>query len=198
MCGASSQQEQLASEESAFYAQGMQESATVFAEDQALNAAMNAVYEPILAKGPNQTGFSEAELNSLNAQAVEGTAQNYQQAGKAVNEQMAAEGGGNISLPTGAQTQAKEEVASAAAGQESSEESQITQANYAQGYSEFQGATAAMEAESGQLSPASYENAASNAGSVANSEANAIQAANNSWINAAIGAVGSIGGAALV
>lgn len=178
----------------AFYQQGMQESSTTFGEQQALLQQMEAVYNPILAKGPNQEGFSTAEKNTLDAQAVEGTAANYAGAAKAVNEQEAA-GGGNNPLPSGGEEQLKEEVATSAAGQESAEESQITQADYAQGYSEFQGATQALATASGELSPTSYENAATGAGSAAEQTANQINQEQNAWMAPVLGAVGAIGGA---
>jgi len=194
MCGATSAQEQLQTEQTAFYAQATQEAATTFSEQQAVLAQMQAIYDPILAKGPNQKGFSTEEENDLNAQAVEGTARNYKQAATAVNEQLGAEGGGNIPLTTGAQTQLKSETAAAAAQQESSEQSQIEQADYAQGYSEFQGATSALENVSGQYNPTAFESNATTAGSAASTTANEIAQENNSWVNAAIGAAGSIGG----
>jgi hypothetical protein len=195
MCGASSQQVQLEQEQADFYQNGIEESKTAFSEQQALLAQMEAVYDPILAKGPNQMGYSQDELNDLNGQAVEGTANNYKQAATAVNEQLAAQGGGNIPLTTGGQTQLKAEVASAAAQQQSSEEEQIQQAGYAQGYNEFTQATSALATASGELNPTAYENAATGAGSAAATTANQIAQENNSWINAAIGAAGSIGGA---
>jgi len=194
MCGASSQQMQLQQAQIDFYNQGTAEAEQTYAEDQSLLKQMQAVYDPILAKGPNQEGFSEAELNDLNATAVDTTAQNYQSAAKAVNEELAAEGGGDSSLTTGAATQLKEQTAESAARQESAEESQIKQADYAQGYNEFQGATAALEDVSGQYNPIGYSGAATGAGSAASTTANEIAQENNSWINAAIGAAASIAG----
>jgi hypothetical protein len=195
MCGASSQQQQLEQEQADFYQSAMQESQTAFGEQQDLLKQMEAVYNPILAKGPNQMGYSPEELATLNAQAVEGTAQNYQQAARAVGEQTAAEGGGSISMPTGAQTQLKQQVAQAAAQQESGEESQIQEAGYSQGYNEFVQATGALATASGDLNPAGYGEMANQAGAAASSTANQIAQENNSWMNAALGAAGNIGSA---
>ena len=194
MCGASSAQTQLQDEQTQFYQEAMNESQQTFSEQQGIITQLENVYSPILAKGPNQMGYSDEELNNLNAQAVDGTAQNYSQAAKAVNEQLAAEGGGNIPGTTGSQIQMKEETGAASAQQESSEENQILQSGYQQGYNEFTQATTALADASGQLSPATYENAATGAGSAASTTANQIAQENNSWINAAIGAAGSIGG----
>jgi hypothetical protein len=197
MTGPSATQIQLQGEEAQFYQQGMQEAKTTFGEDQDLLGLMQSVYDPILAKGPNQEGFSTAEENNLNAQAVEGTAENYSQAAKAVGEQEAAEGGGNNPLPSGGQTQLKEEVATSAAGQESQEEQQIQQADYAQGYSEFENAGQELGVVSGQLNPEAFESGATSEGSSAETTANQINQEQNSWIAPVLGAAGAIGTAGI-
>ena len=196
MCGGpTAAQTQLQDEQAAFYRQAIQESSQTYGEDQQLLAQVQAIYDPILAKGPNQEGFSAEELANLNAQAVEGTATNYSSAAKAVNEKMAAEGGGDIAIPSGGQLQLQQEVANSAASQESSQENQILEADYQQGYNEFTQAGQMIMAASGQLNPTAYSGAATNAGSAASTTANEIAQEQNSWINAAIGAAGSIGSA---
>lgn len=197
MCGATSAQNTLQTEQTQFYQQAQQEQSTVYGEDQDLLAKMESVYEPILNAGPNQKGFSQAEDNNLNTQAVEGTAENYSAAAKAVGEETGAAGGGDTYLPSGGATQLKEETANSAASQESSEESQIQQADYAQGYNEWQTAAEGLSGVASDLSPTAYSTAATNAGSAASTTANDIAQENNSWINAAIGAAGTIGGAAV-
>lgn len=194
MCGASDEQKQLDQEQTEFYNQAMQQQSQVYGEDQQILQAMTGIYEPILAAGPNQQGFSAAEKNSLDTQAIEGTAQNYQGAAKAVNEQIASEGGGNTYLPSGAATQLKAETAAASAQQESSEEQQITQADYQQGYNEWQQAASGLSGVASELNPVGYSGAATGAGSAAATTANQIAEENNSWINAAIGAAGAVGG----
>lgn len=193
MCGATGQQQQLQQEQMDFYAQGQQEAGQTFSEQQKLLQQLEGVYEPILARGPNAKGFSQAEEQDLNATAVDQTAQNYARAAKAAGEQISAEGGGNIPGSTGSQEQLREEVAAASAQQESTEQSQIEQSNYAAGRQEFAQATGALATASGQLSPVAYENAATEAGGAAATTANEIAQENNSWINAAIGAAGSLG-----
>jgi hypothetical protein len=195
MSGPTQAQTNLQNEQAQFYQQATQNANTTFGEDQQLLQQLQSIYDPILAKGPNQEGFSQDELNDLNAQATEGTAENYQGAAKAVNENLAAEGGGNISLPDGGADQLKEEVAAASAQQQSAEENQIKQADYAQGYNEFQTATGALEDVSGQLNPIGYSGAATGAGSAEGVTANQIAQENNSWLNATLGAAGAVGGA---
>ena len=113
---------------------------------------MSSVLDPILKAGPNQEGFSTAEENTLNSQAVEGTAENYAGAAKAVNEEMAGEGGGNAPITTGGQTQLKEEVAQSAANTESGQETQIQEQNYQTGRENF------LNAEQGEMAIAAGEN----------------------------------------
>jgi len=192
--GPTAAQTNLSNEQASFYQEATAQSQQTYAEDQKLQQQFSSIYSPILAKGPNQQGFSSQEEQDLNAQAVEGTAENYQGAAKAVNEKLAAEGGGTNPLESGPQAQLQEEVASSAAGTESQEENQINEQNYAQGYNEFEGATGALESEEGNLNPAGYENAATGAGSAASTTANEIAQENDSWENAALGAVGAIGG----
>lgn len=194
MCGATPEQEELQDEQIQFYKQGTQQAATTFAQSQALAKTLSDVYTPILQRGPNQRGFSEEERNNLNAESVEGTARSYAGASRALNEQLAAQGGGNIPLPTGGQTQLRGQLASSSAQEQSSEKNQIMQADYASGRSEFDEATGALESEQGLLNPVGFEDAATGAGGAASKTANDVANANSKWYTAALGAAGAIGG----
>jgi hypothetical protein len=195
MCGATSAQTQLQTEEMQTLQQYDSMMQTQYANQQGLYKQVNSVLQPILAAGPDQKGFSQDEENTLNAQAVEGTAENYAGASKAVNESIAAEGGGNEAITTGGAAELKGEIAASAAQTESGQETQIQEANYQAGQQNFQ------NAEQGEMAVASGENPLGYAGAVTNQEnatsntANEIAQEDNSWINAAIGAAGSIGGA---
>jgi hypothetical protein len=167
---------------------------TQYANQTALYSQVKSVLDPILNAGPNQKGYSTDELNNLNAQAKEGTAENYSAAGKAVAENLAAEGGGENSLPNGAQLQLKQETANSAAQEESKEESEITSSDYQTGRENFTNAEQGEMAIAAGENPTGYASNAINAESTAGSEANAIASENTSWINAAIGAAGAIGG----
>lgn len=191
MCGATSAQNQLQTEQAAFYQEATQQAQETYGEDQEILGKMTSAYEPILAAGPNQEGFSEAENNNLNTQATEGVAGNYNNASKALREQQAAEG---APLPTGEQSQQQEALASSAAGQQSEEQQQIKQADYTQGYNEWQNAASGLTSTAGLLNPTGYEGAATGAGSAEGETANQIASENDSWVNAAIGAGSAIGG----
>lgn len=194
MSGPSSSQIQLQDEQTQFYKQGADESRVTFAEDQDLLKQMEAVYKPILAKGPGQRGFSDEQRSSLDSQAIEGTARNYSQAARAVNENLATQGGDENPMQSGGEEQLREEVAMSAASEQSREQQQIVQADYAEGEHQFENAGAELAAASGRLSPTSYENAATSAGSAAEKTASDIVSEENSWIAPVMGAIGAVGG----
>lgn len=192
MCATGGQQ-QLGAAETAAYQQAQTLTAQQYASQQAIYAPMVQKFQSIFDKGPSQTGFDAGELNTLNAQAVEGTAENYAGAAKAVGEATAAEGGGNNPLPTGAQTELKEDVADSAAREESGQETQIKEADYAQGFKNYEDSAGGLEAIAAGENPLGYENAESEAGNVANSEENAIASEDSGWESAVFGAAGKIG-----
>lgn len=195
MCGATSAQNELQAKQAAFYDQATQESQAVFAKNQAILDAMTSVYKPILEAGPSQRGFSDEEHTALETTSRDSTATNYAKAARAVNENLATQGGGNMPMPSGADIQAKEQVASSAATEASRESLEIENADWAQGHKNFEDASGNLLQASGQLSPTAYNNSATDAGGAASKTANDIAEASNSWVNAAIGAVGGAAGA---
>src|SRR5271154_886341 len=138
MCGPTPQQVELQDEQISAYQQAQQLTQEQYSNYEAIAGPLTQQFQSIFNQGPNQKGFSAEEDATLNAQSVEGTAENYAGAAKAVNESQAAEGGGNNPLPTGAQSELKQELAQSAAGEESKEETGIQEADYAQGYQEWQ------------------------------------------------------------
>lgn len=196
MCGPSAAQTQLSDEQNQFYQQMTTQDATEFSEDQGILTQMQSVYAPILAAGPNQDGFNAAETNSLNTTANEGVATNYASASTALKEQQAAEGGVAGAMPSGVDTQQDENLDASAAAQQSTEQQQIQQAGYTQGYNEFTQATNALEGTAGLLNPDGTASAANSAGSAAETTANQIAQESEGWMAPLAGAVGAVGGAA--
>lgn len=194
MCGSTSAQGEIEQQQQQFQLESEQEQQAAYQQDQALLKQMQGVYAPIFAKGPDQEGFSPAMKADLNTQITEGTAANYAKAAEATNAQFAAEGGGNTLIPSGQQAQMKANVAQSAAQEMSSEQLQTTQANYQQGYNNWLQAGQGLFGVSGQLNPLGYGSQVNTAGENAASTANQIATQQNSWINAAIGAAGAIGG----
>jgi hypothetical protein len=197
MCGgASGTQEQLQTEEANFYQAQTQAYSTAYSNFKGIQDKLNAQFDPIIAKGPNQMGYNAAELTNLNTQATEGVATNYAKAKQALQQDIATEGGGTgtINLTGGPSNQLREELASTAAGVQSAEQLGIQQSGYQQGYNEYQNAVQGEEEVAGGWNPNAFAGSATGAAGAANSEANAVQAANASTWNSVMGALGGIAG----
>lgn len=187
MSGASSAQEQLQQSQMNFYNTLSADYSQTFGQNQAILKSLTSSFEPILQAGINQQGFSPAELNTLNSTAVTGSGQAYASANKAVNDKLAAEGGGNSYIPSGAKTQLNEELASSAAQNVGNQELGIEEQNYATGRSNYLEAAGILGGVAGQYNPTGYAGAATGAGSAAETTANQINQENNSWVNAVVG-----------
>lgn len=196
MSGPTDQQTQLGDAQLAAYQQASQLTQQQYAHQQAIFAPMVSQFQSIFAKGPGQKGFSDEETAALNSQAVEGTAENYGNAARAVGETMAARGGGTNPLPTGADSAIQSGIATSAAQEQSRQENQINAANYGQGYNEWENAGRGLETIAAGENPLGYQRNQTGAGEAAGTTASQIASEDNSWINAAIGAVGSAAGMA--
>lgn len=192
MCGATAAQNQLQQEQLDAYTQLQTLTAKQYQNQQEIYAPMAAQFTSLLSKGPNAEGFSAPEKQALDAQATEGTAENYQHAAQATNESLATEGGGASPLTTGGEAQMKAQVAQSSAREQSQEESQIESADYTQGYDEWKDAGAGLETIASGENPLGYAGAATSSGSAAGTTAENIANEQNSWINAAIGAGGAV------
>jgi hypothetical protein len=196
MCGATQGQTNISNEENAFYQQLTQQYGTVFGEDQALTGALTSAFTPILAAGPSQTGFSPSETNALETQNDENVGTNYAQAQKATAQILAAQGGGNTLLPSSVSANLLAQNANQAAAQRAQGQNQITQANYQQGYQNWQSAAGVLGNTAGLLNPTSFGGMTTGAGTSAMTGATDVANATNSPWNAAFGALGSVGGLA--
>lgn len=197
MCGANDQQTQISDAEQQFYQNLTQQYSTVFGQNQAITGALTQAFTPILQAGPSQTGFSPSQETALETQNTEGAATNYAQAQKATAQILASRGGGNTLLPSSVDASLLAQNTNAAAAQRAQGQNTITQANYAQGYSNWQTAANLLGSTAGLLNPTAYSGVATTAGNNAATAANNIALASNSPWNAAFGALGSVGGAAL-
>jgi hypothetical protein len=191
--GPTSAQIELQTEQASFYKEMTKDYATQFAGQQAILGTLTSAWAPILAAGPNQYGFSAAQDATLRAQAVEGTAQTYQQAEQAVNSGIASRGAGDT-LPSGANEQLRQITANAAAATTSKEQLGITGAGYQQGYNNFTAATNALSGVAAQDNPLGYAGAATSAGSAEGQTAQAIAQESGGIWNAIGGIVGGFAG----
>ena len=197
--GADPAQTSLANSQSAFYNQMTQDYSQQFAGQNAILSTLQNTLNPIIAAGPNQFGFSTAQTNNLNSQAIQGTGQQYNNASRALGAEQAAAGGGNAYLPSGAQEAQKGNLAAASANQASNQLMGVQQAGYQQGYNTYESAIGQLNNAAGLYNPTGYSGAATAAGSAAGSSWNQIaqenQAANP--FNAILGAAGGAASAYL-
>jgi hypothetical protein len=177
--GASAAQENLANEQAAFYQQLTQDYSTQFAGQQAILNTLQSTLNPIISAGPNQMGFSAAQLANLNAGAVQGTGQQYAGAKKALAEQQSAAGGGNIPLPSGVASQQQAQLASSSAATASGELMDIQQKGYQQGYNQYEAAIGQLGGVANMMNPTGYASAANTSGQDAFSSATEVQKMNN-------------------
>lgn len=195
MCGSTSAQNTIQQEQIDFYQQMQQLTEEQYQNQQEIYGPMKSQFQSIFALGPSQEGFSAAEKATLNAQAEEGTSENFTNASKVASEEMAAEGGGNAYMPSGGSDLVKTEVAESAATEESKEQTQIELADYNQGYQEWLNAGEGLMSIASGQNPLGYANATTSSGSAASTTADQIAQEQNSWVNAVIGAAGTAAGA---
>lgn len=161
-------------------------------------------FEPIIAAGPNQEGYSPAELTAMRTGASDAVAQGGQNAQIAANARAAASG--DASIPSGAQQQISAQINTAAGNENAREQEGITEQDYATGRQNFftaaEGLPGAINTIEGATSnfgntAAGNTNAATGAASSSMQGATDIANANNSWMGPVFGMIGSLGGAAL-
>jgi hypothetical protein len=190
MCGSSGAQQKLSAQQAAFFGELQQSYGTEFAgQQQILNTLTNAL-TPILQAGPGQQGFSPQEAAAINTQIGQGVGANYAKASQALNTQLAARGGGNEALPTGASGQLNEALASQAAQTMSGEQLQATEQNYQQGLTNFWNAQGALGGTANIFNPASFAGQTTGAGNAAFGSATQMYNQGNAWIGALGGALG--------
>lgn len=197
-CGSTDAQNQIQGEQMSAYSTMQAEAQQVFGENNALYQRMVSAFEPILQAGINQEGMSAPEKAALETEATEGVATNYQKAAAAARATGAGAGGGNIDIPSGQTRQLEGEVANAAAAEQSNLENKITEEDYALGRENYLTAVSGLQGAGRTLDPAtSFESNATAGGNAAANTANQIAQADNAPIDAAIGAVGALGGAVI-
>ena len=195
MCGSTAAQNQINQSQinlyntmSSVYGQEFSQSESIFNELQTSLA-------PIVAAGPNQQGFSPAELAAMNSQAIGQAGNSYSSQIQAEKEGAAAAGGGNSLVPSGAQDQIRAQIGSNAENQESNALNTITQNNFATGRSNYFNAVGALSGATGVFGSAnSAGGAAAAGGSSAMSGANSIQQADGSWMGLVGGILGNVSG----
>ena len=172
----------------------------LFSQQQGVLAGLNKSLSPIVAAGPNQQGFSGAELNSLNTSAINANAGATQSALQAARTFGAGQGGGGTSgLTSGITKQIESSVAAQGAGNLATNEGQIQQANWAQGNSNYFKALGAQEGVAQLYNPNGSMTGAINENNNSFSQASAIDTQDNAmaqdiagFATAAVGSAGDI------
>ena len=181
ICGSSSQERDLASQESSFASTLNANYAQNFGKQSDILSQLTNIFTPIAEAGPDQQGWGPQERAAVNTQIGEGVGSNYAKATEALNTQLSARGGGNEFLPTGSEAALRGGIATAAANQQSGEQLAATEANYAQGRSNFGQATAGLNALSQEYNPNAIAGEATQANQSAFGQASKINQENNQW-----------------
>jgi len=198
MCGgASSQQNALSQQTSAFYKELQSAYDQTFGENQSILNDLHKGWEPIFNAGINQQGWSPAEAAAINTSTINSVGSAYKNAANATAEVLASRGGGNEPLPSGVDSAIQTGVAEKAASQLASEQNQNTIANYAQGRQNFLSAAGALSGVAAQENPLGFADAAGKEGDTAFAQMTQINEENNSWKNDLIGGLTGMAGSFL-
>lgn len=177
--GATDNQEALAQNQKEFSETLQKDYGTTFANNQAILNSLNSSLKPIVSAGIGQYGYTNAEDAAMRTQASAGTAQQYQNARRAVGQAQAASGGGDTFLPTGAAAANNAALARAAAQQESGQQLDITKSGYEQGRQNFLNAVNAEQGVAAGYNPTGYAGLGTSANSSAADQENNIAKLNN-------------------
>ena len=167
---------------------------TLFAGQSNIIKSLTDAFTPITNAGVNQYGFSAAEDAALRTQAGEKTAGAFASSERALQNRIAAQGGGNNFLPSGAAAQLENQNYTEAAAVQSGENLAITKAGYDTGRSNFNEAAGVLSGAAGMLNPTAGGSAAAGAGSSAFSALDTVNKENQAGSFGAI-AAGLLGGA---
>jgi hypothetical protein len=192
MCGSTNAQNQIQQQQMDAYKQAQDMLKEEYGHQQAIFGPMAAKFQSIFDLGPSQEGFSEGEKQNLETGVIEGTAQNYANAARAVNQSITA--GGGSGMPSGAADELKLQTGLSSAQEKTREESEIRAADYQTGRENWQQAGSGLLSIAAGENPLGYEAGATSSGTAAADTANQIAQQQNSWINAGLGALGTAAG----
>lgn len=193
MCGGpSSAQTEMQQEEAAFYQTQIQAYNNAYKNFSELQDVLQQQFAPILAAGPGQFGYTPAETNALRTESTEGTAQNFATAQRALQQRIAAQGGGTSNITSGGAQQLQEELSSATAAEQSRENLGITTSGYDLGRQMWQGAVSGTEQLASGWNPNAFSQSTVSAGAAAASEANTIAQQQNAMWGSVLGALGGV------
>lgn len=191
MGGASAASQANEAAQTAFLQQMTTEQETQYATQQPLLAQVQQTWAPILAAGPNQEGYSEAENNAQRAEIQnQGTAAQANATDAEALREKQQSGGANV-LPSGASDQINADI-NILGGQKTAQGLEAeTAANYAQGRQNFENATTAESGVAGLQNPIGYAGATTNAEGQATNAINLVDTESSSLLDSVLGGVAS-------
>ena len=197
-CGATPGQQQIAQSQTSGYNTLVNQAQSEFGNASGVFQDLVSSFAPIVAAGPNQQGFSPAEVSAMNSQAITNTGQAYRNEKAAVGNANSAVGGGNTGDTSGGATVGENlSLAENAGNQTASELNNITQQNYATGRQNYFNAASGLAGAPGVFGTANQAGqVATGAGEAAAGTQNQIASQNNSWVGAVTGALGNVAGIA--
>ena len=182
MCS-SNQQKDVYGEQNKFYQTLQDQYKTVFGDSQEIFKSLTSAFEPILAKGIGQEGFTPQEKGALTSSALDTTGQQYKNVKQALGNTLGAEGGGNEFLPSGVKDQIQGEAATSFGNQAAKELQDITTADYATGRQNYLDAAGVLGGATGVFNPSTgAAGVANQSGAGAAQTANEISQSANSWM----------------
>lgn len=197
-CGASSQQTNTYNQQQQLSSQILQQGQQVFGDSSKVFSDLVSSLAPIVAAGPSQEGFSQAEKSALNSQAITNAGVAYKNAKEATGNAIAAQGGGNDSgVSSGANAGIEAKLASSASQNTADQLNQINLNDYATGRENYNNAVNDLTNSTNVYNAATnLDNSATGALNGQANTANEIASQNNSWVQSVTGALGGIAGVA--
>lgn len=152
---------------------------------------------PISVAGPGQEGLTPAQLAQAKSTAITENAQISRAEGTGVRERLAAEGGGNLVLPSGAAVGTELALGEQAAGRQAKALSDIEEKSRELGYQKWTFAEQGLAKAPDVFTPSTQAGSlAVGAGTSAATSASEVAQADMSPWNAAVGALGGVAGKA--
>jgi hypothetical protein len=171
------------------YQQAMSQASQIFGNDSQVFHDIVGAFGPQVAAGPQ---IDQVALNQANAAAVTNNAQAYASAAKNVKESIAAQGGGNVLLPSGVTNTTLAELSEAGAQNLAGTEAQNTQTAIQQGIQNYQFAANQLAGAPNTFGTANTgTSAATGAGAASSTTQNDITNAQNSWESLAAAGLGA-------
>lgn len=196
-CGPSNQEKSLAGQQASFSSLLSSNYQQQFANQSDILSSLNHAMSPIVSAGPNQQGFSGAELADLNTRAINNTGAAYRNAAQATGANLAGRSnlglpGGSSGLISGVDKQIRGAQASQAAGQLAGEQNEIGLKNYETGRENFFNAASGQRALAGLYNPTGYAGEATGANAQAFGQADKISNEENQKSASILGGITSL------